>query len=970
MQTTPSILRAVALATWKREDHRPEPFPRLVRSSQKASLPAGGKERRVRLVALWLIVLFVSAAAPARADRTSPSDAAMVALCRLWNAVRFFHPGLAGETDAGWDDALLPAIAAVELDPAALRDAARAMVATLHDPTTTLDTARPPGPTASPTAEDRDGIRIVHLNGYPDASSGDAYRKALAAALTVPAGDRAMVVDLRIPGSFSFDQVDWLQTAWSQVPFASHLVTTQLSMPRIAQRSYVGFPSESGTTSGDYHEGRETTAGGRSIAPAPDARRVPTAFVVDAGANLPDEALALERAGSAAVFTADGAPGIVPGDSVSLDAGDGLTVVLRMTAPLDEPGVRDGGLAAALDWARSPSAASGAAPAAVGRPIEQRFAATTLPDEEHRVLAAFRMWGTIAYFDPYKQSMHDDWNAALATGVRDVRSASSPLAYQLALMKMYAHIHDTHGFMTVPAVREAYASTPAFLARDVEGLPTIVRVDPAAAKRDGFAVGDVIEAVDGEPVAARAARLLPYLAASTEQSAHELLDTGVGFPALFAGPSGSTATLRLRQADGSTRDVRTPRVAPERALNARTRPVVDVLAGNVGYVDLQRLNPGDVDAAVARLAKTTAIVFDLRGYPRGTAWPLAPHFTATTVRAALFRTPVRRTPLSGTAGQPYEYLDETRDFYQLIAPAAPRLTQPLVVVIDPRAISQAEHTALYFAAAGHARFVGEPTMGANGDVTQFLLPGGIVANFSGQAVLHPDGMPLQRVGIIPDVRCSQTLRGVRAGDDELLAAGVREALRLSHEDAGTQRTALGAERAAERADALAQQQPQPVAIVAVPADAAPLPDGYAAQGDGYEGGHDAAVRHADGRTIVLRAKTTRSSAFGMYAESLPLDAYRGKRVRVSGYLRSANAASASFWLRVDGPDGHAQSFDNMNDRALSGTRVWTPFAIVLDVPTNAQGMVGGLLLQGDGTVWADDLRIDVVDARVRTTGSF
>jgi hypothetical protein len=75
------------------------------------------------------------------------------------------------------------------------------------------------------------------------------------------------------------------------------------------------------------------------------------------------------------------------------------------------------------------------------------------------------------------------------------------------------------------------------------------------------------------------------------------------------------------------------------------------------------------------------------------------------------------------------------------------------------------------------------------------------------AVLRPDGSQLQRVGLIPDVRVAPTLRGVRAGDDELLAAGVHEALRLSGADAKTTQTALAAERASERADAAAQGGP-------------------------------------------------------------------------------------------------------------------------------------------------------------------
>jgi C-terminal processing protease CtpA/Prc len=186
------------------------------------------------------------------------------------------------------------------------------------------------------------------------------------------------------------------------------------------------------------------------------------------------------------------------------------------------------------------------------------------------------------------------------------------------------------------------------------------------------------------------------------------------------------------------------------------------------------------------------------------------------VTAALFRTPVSRfahdAPNSSRMG--VRFRAETRDFEQLVNAAAPRYAKPVVVVIDSRAISQSEHTGLYLAASAHARFVGEPTVGANGDVTSFFVPGGVQLGFTGQAVMHPEGAQLQRVGLIPDVRVSPTLRGVRAGEDELLAAGLREALRLGGADAATVQRALAAERASERADArmqLTAPEPKPTA---------------------------------------------------------------------------------------------------------------------------------------------------------------
>ena len=127
----------------------------------------------------------------------------------------------------------------------------------------------------------------------------------------------------------------------------------------------------------------------------------------------------------------------------------------------------------------------------------------------------------------------------------------------------------------------------------------------------------MIESVDGEDVAARAVRLRPYVKRppSSQRGRHS---TALRCWGLFAGPVGSSVTLRLRGADGRLRDVRTARVALQLALHARTRPVVEVLAGNVGYVDLQRLDVAGVDPMFKQLASTRAIVFDLRGYPRGT----------------------------------------------------------------------------------------------------------------------------------------------------------------------------------------------------------------------------------------------------------------------------------------------------------------------------------------------------------------
>ena len=97
----------------------------------------------------------------------------------------------------------------------------------------------------------------------------------------------------------------------------------------------------------------------------------------------------------------------------------------------------------------------------------------------------------------------------------------------------------------------------------------------------------------------------------------------------------------------------------------------------------------------------------------------------------------------------------------------------VVVLIDERAISQAEHTCLFLEAMTHAKFIGTPTNGANGAVTSVVLPGNIRADFTGDDIRHADGRQLQRIGIQPDVKVEPTIQGIRQGRDEVLEAAVK-----------------------------------------------------------------------------------------------------------------------------------------------------------------------------------------------------
>jgi hypothetical protein len=57
----------------------------------------------------------------------------------------------------------------------------------------------------------------------------------------------------------------------------------------------------------------------------------------------------------------------------------------------------------------------------------------------------------------------------------------------------------------------------------------------------------------------------------------------------------------------------------------------------------------------------------------------------------------------------------------------------------------------------------------------------------------------------------------------------------------------------------------------------------------------------------------------------------------------------------------------MQRRGISGTTDWTTAEIVLDVPSDAEKLFFGLILDGSGKTWMRELTFEIVDESVAVT---
>ena len=454
-----------------------------------------------------------------------------------------------------------------------------------------------------------------------------------------------------------------------------------------------------------------------------------------------------------------------------VDLGGGVVATVRLSElslPLRVDAVlpvraraegKDDAMQKALELARKPvrktKARESDLPPAQWQP-DRPYADMLYPSREYRLLALFRFWNVIQLFYPYKNLLERDWDAVLGTWLPRFEKAKDAAEYALGVAELSTLIQDGH--ITVRGHPEldkrGLSGTAAPLEMmELEGKAVVMEVwDPEAAP--GLARGQVVETLDGKPLAERLEALKPYVTASTPAHLRARL-----LAQALAGPEGSEGTLGVRDSSGQVKQVRFTRSVKSFQKPPPGEPW-RLLAGNLGYVDLTRLQVADVPAMFEKLKGTRALVFDMRGYPRRTAWPLAPYLNT---RKARFGALFERTLVS------VEEENSRLKFLQELPQAdVPLYRGRTVMLIDERAISQAEHTGLFFEAANGTTFIGSPSAGANGDITDLVLPGGISITFTGHDVRHLDGRQLQRVGLTPQVYARPTLAGVQAGRDEVL----------------------------------------------------------------------------------------------------------------------------------------------------------------------------------------------------------
>ncbi len=405
----------------------------------------------------------------------------------------------------------------------------------------------------------------------------------------------------------------------------------------------------------------------------------------------------------------------------------------------------------------------------IGNPVflnEKAYAKMSFPDDGFRLLSLYRYWNMIHYYFPYKHLMNKDWNLVLKEYLPKFINAKDELAYEFAALELIGDIQDTHANLSVGGnkVNEWKGlNYPPVHVQFIENELVVTGFYKSELKdQTGLEIGDLITIINGVPIEEIIAAELKYYPASNlptqlRDMSEDLLRS-------------NSKEIEITYISAKQQAPMTKSLAlyPRDSLNIGHWHIKSrdksykMLNNNIGYITLQSIKDDEIPLIKKEFETTKGIIIDIRNYPATyVPFKLGSYFVSTSAPFVKFT--------KGNTNNPGEFtFTENLEIKSTEKPYEGKV----IVLVNELSQSQAEFTAMAFKAGINTTIIGSTTAGADGNVSTIMLPGGLRTLISGIGVYYPDGRETQRVGILPDIEVTPTIKGIRAGRDELLEKAI------------------------------------------------------------------------------------------------------------------------------------------------------------------------------------------------------
>ncbi|HRP54876.1 S41 family peptidase [Agriterribacter sp.] len=393
---------------------------------------------------------------------------------------------------------------------------------------------------------------------------------------------------------------------------------------------------------------------------------------------------------------------------------------------------------------------------------ENAYSELKYPDTGYRLLALFRYWNIIQYFYPYRNLIQ--WDSVLKEFIPKFINASDETTYKLTILSLTSRIHDTHANVPEDKTLAKYKGTKSapFEIRFVEHKAVVTDyLDEYLGKKEypgkGLELqkGDIIEEINNKTIDFIIKERLLYTPASNyttqlREIGRDLLRT-----------RDSVIVIRFRR-NNIARTVHV-KCYPLSHINLFKRyqqrdTCFKMVAPGIAYINPWTIKAVYIPAIMEMVSDTKGLILDLRNPPGDDILSIGDY---------LFHTPTTFVKAS-KGNQEYPGLF-TFFFKMTIGKQNANIYKgKTIILVNEDTQSTSEFHAMAFRAVPNSKIIGSTTAAADGNVSDFYLPGGVMTSMSGLGIYYPDGRETQITGILPDIECKPTVSGIIANRDELI----------------------------------------------------------------------------------------------------------------------------------------------------------------------------------------------------------
>lgn len=395
---------------------------------------------------------------------------------------------------------------------------------------------------------------------------------------------------------------------------------------------------------------------------------------------------------------------------------------------------------------------------------ENPYTVMKYPDAGYRLLSLYRYWNIIQYYYPYKYLFEEDWNGVLKEFIPKILKASNELEYKQTILTLIARIHDTHAnIWGQDNTLNKYTGlnyAPVEIAFIENKAVVIDYYDKVLGEKTGLKTGDVIEKINNKLVNEIVKEKLPFTPASNYPTqlrdiAINLLRTNDSLLTIVYKRNDSTFTSQIK-----CFDIRKINIYGK---YQKKDTCFKLINSNISY-----LYPGSIKnkyfaKIIPEVMKTKGLIIDFRCYPSDfIVFSLSKYLLPKKTHFVKFSNGSITSPGLFTMTKDLKVGNKNKNFYK----------GKVVILINETTQSSAEYHTMAFRTSPRATVIGSTTAGADGNVSQFFLPGGINTMISGIGIYYPNGKETQRIGIVPDIEIKPTIKGILENRDELLEKAI------------------------------------------------------------------------------------------------------------------------------------------------------------------------------------------------------